>query len=246
MSLYAYRMASLAAFNRFLALGNAQVDFRSDAEWVRLNDRADSIFRSLPPSMQSFRARGPMTRDEWHRERMEQERLEDAQVEAREDAEMFYDFACAKILADAFHKMLLALCEPADDLMDRCPTPRDRMVRGENYSLAWLAVAGYVVRGGAGARGYHLLVVGRGKAMEGTQEQLELLEHLTRRLNVVLRVYGQRMKRAEYEFSAYLRSSTVDNADKCWAAFKAQARRADRMALRHHRIARRAIEVSRG
>lgn len=57
MSLYAYRMASLAAFNRFLALGNAQVDFRSDAEWVRLNDRADSIFRSLPPSMQSF-ARG--------------------------------------------------------------------------------------------------------------------------------------------------------------------------------------------
>lgn len=57
MSLYAYRMASLEAFNRFLALGAAQVDFRADPEWRRLNDRADSIFRSLPPSMQSF-ARG--------------------------------------------------------------------------------------------------------------------------------------------------------------------------------------------
>jgi hypothetical protein len=56
-----------------------------------------------------------MTRDEWHRERMEQERNEDAQVEAREDAEMFYEFACAKILADAFHEMLMALCEPDDD-----------------------------------------------------------------------------------------------------------------------------------
>lgn len=82
--------------------------------------------------------------------------------------------------------------------------------------------------------------------MEGTQEQLELLEHLTRRLNVVLRVYGQRMKRAEWSFTAYLSSPIAEEKAGLWEKYKRQANRADRMALRHHRIARRAIEVSRG
>jgi hypothetical protein len=120
------------------------------------------------------------------------------------------------------------------------------MVRGENFALAWLAVAGYVVRGGAGARGYHLLVVGRGKAMEGTMDELALTRHFASRLGVILRAYGQRMKRAEYEFSAYLDAYTNEHRDACWSAYEKQARKADRLSLRHHRLARRALESARG
>jgi deoxyribose-phosphate aldolase len=55
-----------------------------------------------------------MTRDEWHRERMEQERLEDAQVEAREEVQAVM---CAVILASAFREMLKALEPKADTVI---------------------------------------------------------------------------------------------------------------------------------
>jgi len=55
-----------------------------------------------------------VTRDEWHRERMEQERLEDAQVAERIEAEAL---ACVLILGAAFEEMLKALEPKADTVI---------------------------------------------------------------------------------------------------------------------------------
>lgn len=52
-----------------------------------------------------------MTRREWERERAEQERLEDSQVETREEVQAIM---CALILASAFREMLEALTPAAD------------------------------------------------------------------------------------------------------------------------------------
>lgn len=55
-----------------------------------------------------------MTRAEWRRDRMEQERMEDEAVTEREEAEAII---CAVILAAAFREMLKALGTRADTVI---------------------------------------------------------------------------------------------------------------------------------
>lgn len=63
-----------------------------------------------------------MTRDEWHRERMEQERLEDAQVEAREEAEFFQ--AMDALMMKALAMLVEEALAPADDPIGEVPYPK--------------------------------------------------------------------------------------------------------------------------
>jgi len=58
----------------------------------------------------------------WQLERMEQERLEDAQVEAREEVQAVM---CAVILASAFREMLKALQPKADEMVIPYPLGSD-------------------------------------------------------------------------------------------------------------------------
>lgn len=82
--------------------------------------------------------------------------------------------------------------------------------------------------------------------MDATMNHLQLVRHLASRLGVLLRAYGQRMKRAEYQFTEYLKAPSADDRAARWADYKRESHKADRLSLRHHRIARRALGISNG
>jgi len=82
--------------------------------------------------------------------------------------------------------------------------------------------------------------------MEGTQEQLERVQRFSRRLALIMRAYGERMKRAENAFTLWLRPKSADDQLARWDDYTRQSRRADRLRRWHGQIALRAMGVRRG
>jgi hypothetical protein len=83
--------------------------------------------------------------------------------------------------------------------------------------------------------------------MEGTMNHLQLVRHLAARLNLILLVYGERMKRAEEAFRDWQHTpGALASREQFWTEYLWQSDRASRLHARHSRIARRAVGISRG
>lgn len=74
-----------------------------------------------------------------------------------------------------------------------------------------------------------------------TLKELELVEHFKARLALLMRAHGQRCKRAEYAFMRYLRPLSGESRKSEWDRYQRESRKADRLYLRHHRLARRVM-----
>jgi hypothetical protein len=82
--------------------------------------------------------------------------------------------------------------------------------------------------------------------MEGTMDELERVQRFSRRLALIMRAYGERMKRAEHSFTKWLRPKSAEDQLAMWDDYTRQMRRSDRLRRWHHQLALRAMGVPRG